>query len=393
MPLDATDVAWLLTPEGVRATEAAEAALRDGTPALTLLDRLRRDHTPDQARSAVALAEGRRSATTKFKDAASLYFDRESAEQATSDIVALHTARRFQGAHRIADLGCGAGGDALALALHAPVLAVDRAPGRLALTRANAAVRGLGDRVEAIEADVLEPLAGDIDAAWLDPARRDSSGRVMDPERWSPSLTDALRIASGLARAGIKVAPGIDLALIPPDAEVEFISLEGRLVEAVVWLGTAVTAFRRATALPSGASIDGTPDAGGTPLSPPGHYLYDLDPAVGRASLVDRLAHELGAWLLDDGLAYLSGNMPIDSPFARRFRVESVVPFAERRLLDALRGADAGRVEVMRRGSPVDTNALELRLNRALPGDGRVLTVALTRSRGEHIAIVCERER
>ena len=47
----------------------------------------------------------------------------------------------------------------------------------------------------------------------------------------------------------------------------------------------------------------------------------------------------------------------------------------------------------MRRGSPVETNALERRLNAALPGGLPVLTVALTRVAGEHTAIVCERER
>jgi hypothetical protein len=243
-------------------------------------------------------------------------------------------------------------------------------------------------------------LPPDVDAAWLDPSRRDTSGRVLDPERWSPPLSEALAIASKFPRAGIKVAPGIDLAAVREGAEVEFISLDGRLVEAVIWLGEAVTAPRRATVLPAaaglnGASIEGSPDTGASPLGAPGRYLYDLDPAVGRAALVDRVAADLRAWRIEEGIAYLSGDEPVDSPFARRFRVEAWMPFSERRLLDALRTAGAVRAEVMRRGSPVDTNALELRLNRALGAApvGRVLTVALTRHGGEHIAIVCERER
>ncbi|MDA0302379.1 MAG: hypothetical protein O2822_07620, partial [Chloroflexi bacterium] len=224
-----------------------------------------------------------------------------------------------------------------------------------------------------------------------------------DPEAWSPPLSVAVRIASALPRAGIKVAPGIDLAVVPDGVEVEFISHEGTLVEAVLWFGAAVTAPRRATVLPPGASIEGAPDTGTTPVREPGGYLYDLDPSVGRANLVDVVAPLLGrnggAWRLDEHTAYLSGDDAVDSPFARRFRIDAWFPFAERRLRDALVALGVTRVEVMRRASPVDTNALETRLNRSLAStraeapEPRVRTVALTRMGEAHVAIVCERER
>ena len=70
------------------------------------------------------------------------------------------------------------------------------------------------------------------------------------------------------------------------------------------------------------------------------------------------------------------------------------LPFSERGLLEVLRAHGAGRVEVTRRGSPVDTNALERRLQRALGGATALppVVVALTRLRGQHIAIVCTRD-
>lgn len=397
MALDADAIAWLRTPEGDTAARHAAEALDDGVPLLRVLDRLRHTLPADRARWAVTLAEGRASARGKFEDAAYLFFDRDAAEQATSERVARHTARRFEGATRIADLGCGAGGDALALAEHAPVLAVDLDPGRAAMAEANAAVRGLPVEVRVADIRALDVASGEfavLDAIWLDPARRDASGRVLDPERWSPPLTEAIRIARGVPCAGIKVAPGIDLAHVPPEAEIEFISLEGRLVEAVIWLGAAVTTPRRATVLPEGVSLAGSPDTGATAECEPGAYLYDLDPAVGRAGLVDVLAPRLGAWLLAPGVGYLSGNEAHETPFARRFRVLEWFPFSERRLLEACRAAEAARVEVMRRASPVETNELEARLNRQLAGgSGRVVTVALTRVGEVHSAILCERER
>ncbi|MEX2446807.1 MAG: SAM-dependent methyltransferase, partial [Dehalococcoidia bacterium] len=361
-------------------------------------DRLRRTVTPAEASAVLGLLAGRSSAAAKFEDAARLFIDREAAEQATSETVARHTARRFAGAGRVADLGAGAGGDALAIAEHAPTVAVERDPSRVAMLSANVEVRGLGDRLQVSLGDAeQDALLEDVDAVWLDPGRRDARGRVRDPERWSPPLSTALRLASKVSRAGIKVAPGIDLALAPPDTEVECISLDGTLVETVFWLGTAVSTARRATVLRAGlegASVAGDPDRGATPVGAPGRYLYDLDPAVGRASLVDAVAPLLHAWRLDELTAYLGGDEAIDSPFARRFRIDTWLPFSERRLLATLRDLHVGRVEVMRRASPVDTNALEVRLNRALArgahGDA-VRTVALTRLQGNHAAVICER--
>lgn len=396
--MDPEDIAWLRSDAGVSACSEATALLDAGRSELAVLDTLRRAIHPEQTRAVLALIEGRRSAAGKFADAGRLFFDRESAEQSTSETVARHTAARFAGVRRVADLGCGAGGDALALAQVAPVLAVDRDPVRLALLEANADARGVGARIEVVESTIAElVLPGDVDAAWLDPARRDARGRTLDPEAWSPPLSDAVRIASRVSRAGIKVAPGIDHRVVPAGAEVEFISLGGSLVEAVIWLGAAVTARRRATVLPEGVTVAGDPDTGVTPVAPPGAYLYDLDPSVGRANLVDAVALVLEAWRIDETIAYLSGDEPRESPFARRFRVAAWFPFGERRILDALREVGATRVEVMRRGSPVETNPLEVRLNRALAGTLALTeepwTVALTRTSSEHIAIVCRRER
>ncbi|MCA9848199.1 MAG: hypothetical protein KC472_09515, partial [Dehalococcoidia bacterium] len=93
MALDPDAVRWLRTPEGAAAARDAVAALAAGTPLLKLIDTLRRTHTAEEARWAVTLAEGRTTAAAKFTDASELFFDREAAEQATSDVVSRYTAR------------------------------------------------------------------------------------------------------------------------------------------------------------------------------------------------------------------------------------------------------------------------------------------------------------
>ena len=52
-----------------------------------------------------------------------MYFVRAALEQASPEVVAKHRARRFAdlGCQQIADLGCGIGGDAIALAAQAEV--------------------------------------------------------------------------------------------------------------------------------------------------------------------------------------------------------------------------------------------------------------------------------
>jgi hypothetical protein len=125
----------------------------------------------------------------------------------------------------------------------------------------------------------------------------------------------------------------------------------------------------------------------------PGAYLYDPDPAVGRAGLVRALAADLEAWQLAEEVAYLCSDRARETPFARRFRVLEVQPYSERAARDALAMAGSGRVDVMRRGAPVDTNALERRLNARLPGGEPVHTLALTRIEGRISMLLCERER
>jgi SAM-dependent methyltransferase len=394
--MNTQQLAWLRSPPGIDATEQATSLLAAGSDQLRVIDQLRKTNEPADARAALALALGRRTAASKFPDGDQLFCDRTAAEQASSGIVAAHSAQRFEGAPRIADLGCGMGGDALALARHAPVVAVDLDPGRAAMTTANAAVRSLADRVEARVTNIedFEPSEAGM-LAWLDPDRRDSNGRVLDPERWSPPLGVAIQVARRFAGAGLKLAPGIERELLPQDGELEFVSLDGRMVEGLLWLGTLVREQRQATVLTSDgvvSEIAGDPDTGEAHVDQVGRYLLDPDPAVGRAQLIGSLSANLGAWQLDARIAYLSSDEPVATPFARRFRVVESLPFSERQLLERLRALDASRVEVMRRGSPVETNALETRLGSRLEGS-RVFTVALTRVGGGHIAIVCERER
>lgn len=96
----------------------------------------------------------------------------------------------------VADLCCGIGGDAIALARAGiRVLAVDRDPVTAAVARENAEALGLTRLVEVREADVTEVDVSGCDAVFVDPARRGGRGRIFDPEAYSPPLSWAIETA------------------------------------------------------------------------------------------------------------------------------------------------------------------------------------------------------
>lgn len=391
------ELEFLLSPDG----RAAVAALSDEdlTPAahLATAERLRAALGPEAAGAVIELAQLRRRARAKFSRADSMFFTREGLEQATAEPVATHRATRFAagGASVVADLGCGIGGDALALArAGASVVAVDLAWTHVALARANAAVYDAADRLLPVRADLLQlpPLA--VDAFFFDPARRTPTGPRSAPERrlWSvEAYRPPLRLIETwrpvVPRGAVKIGPGVDYAELPPEAEAEFVSLRGEVKEAVLWYGDLRSgAGRRATLLPGGETLTSL-EAGDETVAAPRAYLYEPDGAIIRAHLVGQLAARLNATLIDPEIAYLSGDASLESSLARSYRLEDYFPFALKRLRRYLRERGVGSVTIKKRGSPLDPDVLRQALR--LQGEAH-RTIFLTRVMGRPTVLVAD---
>ena len=117
-------------------------------------------------------------------------------------------------------------------------------------------------------------------------------------------------------------------------------------------------------------------------------YLYEPDGAVIRAGLVAAVADQVDGSLIDPTLAYVTTPGPADTPFARGFQVEAVMPFQLKALRAALRERDIGAAEIKTRGSAVDPEDLRRRLR--LRGR-QAITVLVTRVLGEPVAILARR--
>ncbi|MFI9153855.1 methyltransferase domain-containing protein [Streptomyces sp. NPDC053367] len=374
------DLDALLTPAGralldeVRGTDPAQE--------LAVATRLRREHPAELVSAALGQARLRQRAAAKFgaEDAGRMFFTPNGVEQSTRASVAAYRAQKLKdlGVTSVADLCCGIGGDAIALARAGiRVLAVDRDPLTARVARANAGALGLEDLIDVREADVTDIDTAPYDAVFVDPARRGGRGRIFDPEAYSPPLSWAVRAAGQARHAALKVAPGIPHEAVPADAEAEWISDGGDVKEAVLWFGTEPGAVR-ATLLPGPHTLHGTglPDP---PVRPLGRYLYEPDGAVIRAHLVAEVAESLDGGLLDETIAYVTSDTLRPTPYATAYEITDQLPFNVKKLKALLRERGVGVLTVKKRGSAVEPEELRRKVK---PQGPNAATVFLTRVAG-----------
>ncbi|MGY5008961.1 class I SAM-dependent methyltransferase [Streptomyces sp. 900105755] len=382
----------LLTPEG----HALLDEVRGTAPAdeLAVATRLRREHPAELVSAALAQARLRQRAAAKFgaADADRMFFTPNGVEQSTRATVAAYRAERLKalGVTSVADLCCGIGGDAIALARAGiRVLAVDRDPVTAATARANAEALGLADLIEVREADVQEVDTAGHDAVFVDPARRGGRGRIFDPEAYSPPLSWAVATASTARVAALKIAPGIPHEAVPAAAEAEWISDGGDVKEAVLWFGTGAPGAVRATLLPGPRTLlgRGLPDPA---VRPVGRYLYEPDGAVIRAHLVAEAAGELAGGLVDPTIAYVTADTLRATDYATAYEITDELPFNVKKLKALLRERGVGNLTVKKRGSAVEPEELRRKVK---PQGPNAATVFLTRVAGAPTMLLGHRAR
>ncbi|MFB2585631.1 THUMP-like domain-containing protein [Herbiconiux liukaitaii] len=395
--MDSAELAHLFTAEGLR--------LVDDLPPYSTIDAVaqvsalrKAGHAPGLVTAVLTQARLREKAAAKFGAfAPRLLYTQAGLEQATRlSVAALHAGRfREAGVQKVADLGCGLGTDALAIAaLDIPVVAVELDEVTAAVAAYNLAAFPHAEVVNA-DAETYDLDAAGVDAVYLDPARRTagsgSTSRLTRPEDYSPSVDFAFGLASSRP-VGVKLGPGFDRELIPAEAEAQWISVDGQLVEMGLWFGAlARPGVRRSALVLAGGSsseLTAEADSADAEVRPLGDYLYEPDGSIIRARLIGALAERLGAGMVSSSIAYLTADELKPTPFARAFRVLERLPAGEAALKKALRERRIGTLEIKKRGIDVDPATLRTRL--ALKGPGSA-TLVLTRIDGAHAALLVER--
>jgi len=375
----------LLSPRGRELLDRLKREAVTSDTALQVSARLRTEYPADLVRNALAQHELRIRAEPKFSRAGDMFFTRAGLEQASAELVARHRARRYPDGEQVADLCCGIGGDLIALAASHAVLAVDHDPLHLRMARANAEVYGVADRVTTVLAHVRDADLTGVRAVFIDPARRTDRGRLRAGDS-QPPLHWCLRLADRVGQVGIKAAPGLPHEAVPPGWELEFVAVGRELKEAVAWSPAQAAAARRATILPAGDTLVQAREGEPADVRPPGEFLFDPNPAVTRAGLVRELARMIGAWQIDEQIAFLSADSAARTPFARVLRVIDSAPWQQKRLPARLRALDIGAVDIRRRGLAGDVELLHRRLR--LSGSRRA-TLVMTRVNDRPWGLVC----
>jgi hypothetical protein len=325
-----------------------------------------------RAHLVVEQVELRERACDKFALAERMFFTRKGLEQATDEQIAAHKAARFP-AGSIADLCCGMGGDAIAMARRAKVAAVDQDDIACLLADANA-------RVCSVESGRLRSSAGNAAqfpveqfAAWhIDPDRRPQGSRTSRVDLFHPPLAAIEALLARNGQAAIKLAPAADA----PDAwlaaaELQWLGSRGECRQQVAWFGSlARHAGRRAATIVDAAAgprtIIGEGDEPIPAAAALDRYLYEPHNAVLAAHLTGALCREHALAAVSGGIAYLTNDSLVIDPALAAFEVREVLPFDLKQLKAWCREHRIGCLEVKKRGVEMDPE----KLRKAIISDG-----------------------
>lgn len=388
----------LFTPEAL-ALLGSIGDLDAKADVLKLISALRAEgYDPGLVAAVLSQAKLRRRARKKFGDFTDgMLFTEDGLEQASRlQAAALH-AGRFRGAgiSQVADLGCGLGAESLAMGaidLNVRAFEIDEITAALATFNL-----GAFDNVEVEQADITTLDLSQFEALFFDPARRDLGGkgeraaRKFDPAQFSPNFDWVLQQAR-TKPTGIKLGPGHPHDAIAQDAEAQWLSIDGDLVELALWFGEVKRpkVARAATVVNSAGRHEIVSDvfvSEPAEVASLGQYIYEPDNAVVRSHLIADLAREVGASLISREIAYLSSDSKIDSPMMRGFRVIDEMAFDRKKLKAYLRERNIGTLEIKKRG--VDVVPEQLRKELSLKGE-IAATLILTRIGDDHRALLAE---
>ena len=388
--MNRADLELLFTAEAVELLESLPP-IESKANVVRNVSALRKKGASAELTSVVLLQRRLRTiARAKFGEFADrMFFTEDGLQQATRLAVAAHHAARFRkaGVSRVADLGCGIGGDALAFAgLGIAVTAVDRDDVTAAVATYNLA--SFPDCI-VVHGEVRDANLSHVDGLWFDPARRNSTKRLSNPADWSPSLDWVFDTAARIP-SGIKLSPAINHDILPDDVEAQWVDDHGETVECVVWTGTLAREgiTRSALVLTDGSPVEltGAEPNADVPGGEVGKFLYDPCGAVIRSQLLGTLASQLGATTFAEQIAYLSNDSGEETPFAQRFTVREVLPLDQRTIAQRMKELGIGTLEIKKRGVDIDPAQFRTKLKLSGPNSATLILTRIGTGRGAILA-------
>ncbi|MFC0581916.1 class I SAM-dependent methyltransferase [Micrococcoides hystricis] len=410
----------LLTPEGWELVNSLPAY--DSADSDRLNRQLRAaGHSPELVAAALTQQQLRAQAHSKFGEFAQrMLLTRHGLEQATRLPVAAHHAQRFVhvGVQRVIDVGCGIGADTMAnAALGTETVGVEIDEAVAAAATVNLMPFPNATVVHASAEDYL--ASADLASAglWFDPARRQvhaagGAAKVFDPAEYTPSLDLIGSLVDAGHPVGVKLAPAMPHDALPRSVhergEIQYVSHNGDLVEVVLWFNelarpgirrsalvlqddAAPTEFTSSVPLPQ-AGVPAVRGRAGLDSLLAGGYVYEPDPALIRARLLDVAVEQVDGFLFDEHIAYFGAPNLHAGPGFTAYRLEEIRPYNVKKLRAWVKESGIGSLTIKKRGMDVTPeelrNLLLGKLSKAEKEAGRHQHLILTRVGQERLALV-----
>ena len=397
--MERQDFISLLSPEG-QALLAQVGPLEAKADVVKLVSSLRsQGHDAGLVAAVLTQAKLRRRGVSKFGPFAErMIFTEAGLEQASRLSVAALHANRFRqaGIGEVADLGCGIGAESMALAsldINVKAFEIDEVTAAVATYNLSPFENAIVEQADVTTLDLSK-----FEGLFFDPARRELGGpsreraiRKFDPAAFSPTF-DFVVEAAAKKPTGVKFGPGHPHEGIPANAEAQWVSIDGDLVELGLWFGAVARPdVKRSALLISGSTkheiISHSAERQDAPIGELGDYVYEPDNSVVRSHLIGQLAEQIEAHLFAPEIAYLTSDKEISSPWLKGYKVLDNLVFDRKKLKAYLRERSIGVLEIKKRGSDIVPE--QLRKELALKGEGAA-TLIVTRVGDAHRALVCE---
>ncbi len=264
------------------------------------------------------------------------------AEMSTSEAVAAVHASMIQPGETVLDMTLGLGVDAFAMSRRgAIVTGIDIEPAATREATHNAVLLGLTD-IRIINADSIGWLSADpsrhFAAIFIDPQRRDSSGRHFALADCVPDITRSSSILlSRCRRLIIKMSPMVDISAVASELSVShchivIIGTAKECKEVVMITGSEITSGLVECVTIGHPSLTFTPGSGETAPAyatpQPGQLLLEPYPSVMKGASAGSLRHIPYPKLAPNTHLFLSDTVTDTFP-GERMEIMEVMPFSK----------------------------------------------------------------
>ena len=305
-------------------------------------------------------------------------------QQASTFHLAQYHGTLFERYDTVADICCGIGADLLFISKGKQrCYAVDNDENILRIARYNMHYFQRNNIV--YQHIPAEKFSADCEAVYVDPDRRTADRRLVEIQKFSPNIDTIEKLIKTYSNVAVKLTPTLDYEDKKfSEYSFDFVSVNGELKECLLRSGT-LKHKKQAVILPKGVVFSEKRHPN-TDIATVGQWLFEPDPAIIRAHLVNDLACECNMKRIDENIALLTTDSVPDEIYGKKYQVVTYFDYNLKGLNNYLKSKHIGILDIKTRGfsETVENFRSKLRLH----GKEKA-TIFIVRIKEKHVCIVC----